>query len=240
MAFINAQQTRVLYGNVALACYLKSVTPNANIDMIDITCLCDESRQFTSSLRDFTLNMDGFLDDDITSGSVVEALTAPIATGSTVPTSVAPNGFAAENSVWLIPAKTLSFEPTSQVADAVTFSMSLGSGTPANTGISLVDLAAVTSTGNGSTIDQTAATSDGALGHLHVTDVSGSTPQLDMLIQHSTNGSDWSTLITFASASTTTSEVVSVTGTVNRYVRVSYTVSGSTPSFTCQVSLARL
>ena len=240
MAFINAQQTRVLYGNVALACYLKSVSPSASVDMLDITTLCDTSRQFTSSLKDFTLNMDGFLDDDITAGSVVEALTAPIDTGSVVPTSVAPDGFTAGNSVWVIPARTLAFEPTSQVADAVMFSMSLGSGTPANVGVSLIDLAAVTSTGNGSTIDQTAATSNGAIGHLHVTDVSGSTPQLDMIIEHSTNGSDWATLLSFTSASTATSEVVSVTGTVNRYVRASYTVSGSTPSFTCQVSLARL
>lgn len=240
MAFINAQNTRVLYGNVALACYLKNVSPNASVDMLDITCLCDTSRQFTSSLRDFTLNMDGFLDDDITAGSVVEALTAPIATGSTVPTSVAPNGFAAESSVWLIPAKTLSFEPSSQVADVVTFSMSLGSGTPANVGISLIDLAAIDTSGNGTTIDQTAATSNGALGHLHITEASGATPQIDMIIQHSTNGSDWTTLMSFASATTTTSEVVSVTGTVNRYVRAFYTVSGSTPSFTSQVSLARL
>lgn len=240
MAFINAQQTRVLYGNVALACYLRSVQPQASIDMLDITTLCDTSRQFTSSLRDYMLNLDGFLDDDATTGSVVEALTAPIDTGAVVPTSVAPDGFAAGNSVWVIPAHTLSFEPVSSVAEVVTFSMSLGSGLPAATGISLIDLAALTSTGNGGTIDQTAATSNGAVGHLHITAASGTTPQIDMIVEHSTNGSDWSTLLSFASASTITSEVVSVTGTVNRYVRASYTVSGTTPSFTSQVSLARL
>jgi hypothetical protein len=240
VAFINAQNTRVLYGNVALSCYLRSVSPQASIDMLDITTLCDTSRQFTSSLRDFSLNLDGFLDDDGTAGSVVEALTAPIATGSTVPTSVAPNGFAAGQSVWLVPARTLSFEPTSQVADVVTFNMALGSGTPANTGVSLIDLAALTTTGNGTTIDQSAATSNGALAHLHVTAVDGSDLDLDVVVQHSTNGSDWSTLLSFTSVSTTTSEVVYSTGTVNRYVRATWTITGTDPSFTAQVSLARL
>ena len=240
MAFINAQNTRVLYGNVALACYLRNVAPQASIDMLDITTLCDTSRQFTSSLRDFSLNLEGFLDDDGTAGSVVEALTAPIETGATIPASVAPNGFAAGQSVWLIPARTLSFEPTSQVADVVTFNMALGSGTPASTGVSLIDLAALTTTGNGTTVDQTAATSNGAVAHIHVTAVDGTDPVLDMVIQHSTNGSDWSTLLSFTSVSTTTSEVVYSTGTVNRYVRVAYTITGTDPSFNAQVSLARL
>jgi hypothetical protein len=240
VAFINAQNTRVLYGNVALACYLRNVAPQASIDMLDITTLCDTSRQFTSSLRDFSLNLEGFLDDDGTAGSVVEALTAPIETGATIPASVAPNGFAAGQSVWLIPARTLSFEPTSQVADVVTFNMALGSGTPASTGVSLIDLAALTTTGNGTTVDQTAATSNGAVAHIHVTAVDGTDPVLDMVIQHSTNGSDWSTLLSFTSVSTTTSEVVYSTGTVNRYVRVAYTITGTDPSFNAQVSLARL
>lgn len=240
MAFITAQNTRVLYGNVALSAYLQTVTPNVGIDMLDVSTLVDTSRQYFPSLRDFTLNLDGFFDDDGEAGSVFEALTTPISAGSTVPTSVAPNGFAAGNSVWLIPAKTVSYDVSSSVTDIVPFSMSIGSGRPSNVGISLADLAARTNTGNGTSVDNTDPTANGAVAHLHITAVSGTLPSLTVTVEHSANGSSWTTLGSFSAASTASSQLITVTGTVNRYVRAVFTISGTNPSFTCQASLARL
>jgi hypothetical protein len=106
-------------------------------------------------------------------------------------------------------------------------------------GVSLADLAAITATGNGTSVDNAAGTTNGGIAHLHVTDVSGTTPTLAVVIQHSTNNSTWSTLASFTTATAATSERITFTGTVNRYVRASYTAGGTTPSFTSQVSLAR-
>jgi len=240
MAFINAQSTRVLYGNTALAGYLRTVSPTAQIDMLDVTVLTDSAKNFIPALGDYSLNVDGLFDNTTGSGSLWDVLTSPINAGSTVPTTVGVDGFAAGNSVWMLPARTVSYDISSSVADVVTFTAAFGSAAPTALGVSLADLSARTTTANGSSVDGGAATSNGAVAHLHITDVSGTTPSLTVTVEHSTNGSSWTTLGSFTAASTVSSELITVTGTVNRYTRAVFTISGTTPSFTCQVSLARL
>ena len=239
MAFISSNQTRIIYGTDSLAALLRNVSPSANVEMLDATTLNDTAKTFVPGLEDFTLNVDGLFDNNTGAGTPFANIVAAVNATSTVPTSVAPSGFAVGSSVWLLPAKTITYEVTSAVADLVQFSMSLGAAEPPQIGVSLTDLTAFTSNGNGATVDNSAATSNGAIAQLHCTAASGTTPATVFTIQHSTNGSTWSTLQTFTTITSTTSQVVNITGTVNRYVRVIHTVSGTTPSFTCQVSLAR-
>jgi len=239
MAFVNAQQTRIMWGAQPLAAYVRTVTPSATRDMLDVTTLADSGKSFIGGLTDWSLRVDGLFDSTTTAGSLLADMTSNLSSGATVATSVAPAGFSAGSSVWLIPAKTVSYEPSSSVADAVQFAAEFGSGTAPALGISLADLAAVTSTSNSASQDNAASSSAGAVAHLHISAVSGTTPTLAVVVQHSTNNSAWTTLASFTSASTVGSEVITVTGTVNRYVRAAFTVGGTTPSFTCQVSLAR-
>jgi len=240
MAFINSNQTTMLYGTNALAAYLRTVSPSASVEMLDVTTLADTAKAFTPGLEDFTLSIDGLFDTATSAGSIWANITNAINNGSIVATSVAPTGFAVGNSVWVLPARTINYEVSSAVADVVGFSMSFGAGSPANVGVSLTDLTTFTSSGNGATVDNSSATSNGAIAVLHCTASSGTTPASVFTIQHSTNGSTWTTLQAFTSITGTTSEVITITGTVNRYARVIHTVSGTTPSFTCQISLARL
>jgi hypothetical protein len=191
-------------------------------------------------LENFTLNIDGLFDTATSAGSIWANITNAINAGSIVATSVAPTGFAVGNNVWVLPARTINYEVSSAVADVVGFSMSFGAGSPANVGVSLADLSAITATANGTTVDNGAGTTNGSVAQIHVTAVSGTSPTMTAIVQHSTNGSTWATLGTFTAITGTTSEVITTTGTVNRYVRAQYTVGGTTPSFTCQVSLARL
>jgi len=239
MAFINSNQTRLIYGSNALAAYLRSVSPSASVEMLDVTTLADTSKTFTPGLEDFSLNLEGLFDTDTAAGSIWANITAALGSATVTATSVAPTGFAVGNSVWVLPARTVNYEVSSAVADVVGFSMSFGAGSPANIGVSLADLAAITSSGNGATVDNSSATSNGAIAVLHCTASSGTTPAAVFTIQHSTNGSTWTTLQAFTTITGTTSEVITITGTVNRYARVIHTVSGTTPSFTCQISLAR-
>lgn len=240
MAFINSNQTTMLYGTNALAAYLRTVSPSASVEMLDVTTLADTAKAFTPGLEDFTLSIDGLFDTATSAGSIWANITNAINAGSIVATSVAPTGFAVGNSVWVLPARTINYEVSSAVADVVGFSMSFGAGSPPNVGVSLTDLTTFTSSGNGATVDNSSATSNGAIAVLHCTASSGTTPASVFTIQHSTNGSTWTTLQAFTAITGTTSEVITITGTVNRYARVIHTVSGTTPSFTCQVSLARL
>lgn len=239
MAFISSNQTKIIYGANDLAAILRTVSPTANVEMLDSTTLVDTSKTFLPGLEEFSLNVDGLLDNTTSAGSAFANITAAISAGTTVPTSVAPTGFAITNSVFLLPAKTVTYEVSSAVADLVSFSMSFGAGSAPAYGVSLSDLAAVTATANSTSVDNGASTSNGGIAHSHITAVSGTSPTFAVVIQHSTNNSTFTTLASFTSASTVGSESISFSGTVNRYVRIAYTVGGTSPSFTSQISLAR-
>ena len=240
MAFINANQTKLIYGTLPLQAYLRSVQPSASIEMLDVTSLADSAKSYVPGLEEFSLNIEGMFDNDAAAGSLWSTITTPIDASSSVVTSAAPSGFALGNPTWLIQANTVSYEPSSNVTDVVTFNMSMGSASTSQTGISLGDLTALTATGTGTSVDNSASTSNGFIAQIHVTAASGTTPTMTAIIQHSTNNSTWATLGSFTAATGATSERISGTGTVNRYVRISYTIGGTTPSFTTQISLARL
>jgi hypothetical protein len=239
MAFVNSNQTRLIYGTNPLAAYLKSVAPSFTADMLDVTTLADTSKAFLAGLTDYALNVDGLFDSTTTAGDVWANITAALAASSTTPVSVAPEGFAVGNSVWVLPVKAGTYEVAGTVADLVTFTMAMQPADTPAVGRSLSDLAAYTTTTNGTSVDNGAASSNGAVANLHVTAASGTTPTLAVTVQHSTNNSTWTTIATFTTATAATSETVTVAGTVNRYTRAVFTVAGTTPSFTAQVSLAR-
>ena len=75
-----------------------------------------------------------------------------------------------------------------------------------------------TSAANGATLDQGAQTTSGAEAILHVTSFTGS--NFTATVQDSANGSDWGTLKAFTQVTAVGNERVTVSGTVERYVRV--------------------
>lgn len=94
-------------------------------------------------------------------------------------------------------------------------------------GYILKTLAAITGDTTGSTFDGTASSSSGGAGHLQVTAYTGFT-NIVVVIEHSTDGNSWSTLLTFATVtSAPTAERKTVSGTVNRYLRYTVTKTGS-------------
>ena len=111
-----------------------------------------------------------------------------------------------------------------------------------DSGVILLPVTTATATADGSGHDRGAAntSSGGNVCHLHVTAASGTTPTLDVTVEMDTNSgfSTPTTLATFTQATTTTSERIENTTSTERYVRVSYTIGGTTPSFTFAVSWA--
>lgn len=98
-------------------------------------------------------------------------------------------------------------------------------------------LAAETADGNGTGLDNTAGTTNGVVASLHVTAFSGFSGVV-IKVQHSTDNSSWSDLVTFTTATTTTYERQKTTSTVNRYLRAFWDVTGS-GSITFAVAAAR-
>lgn len=99
--------------------------------------------------------------------------------------------------------------------------------------VTVVSSAARTANGTGGTI--VAGDRDTLRLALAVTAASGGTPSLTVTVEHSGDGTTWSTHSSFT-AVTTTGTTRKVFGGVDRYVRATWTITGTTPSFTFSVT----
>lgn len=70
---------------------------------------------------------------------------------------------------------------------------------------------------------------------LDVTAAAGTTPSLTVLVEDSIDGTNWNTLASFAAKTGPGREVVNITTPFGPQVRASWTVTGTTPSFTFSV-----
>jgi len=235
--FSNA--TTIAYDELAIAAYVRSVAPTLGFQMYDSTTLADSSLNYEAGLRENTVTIEGLFDSATGAGTLFADLTENAGSDTAKATTIAPAGFSAGGAAYLLPAKTVNLAVSSSVSDLVPFTLTLGAGGNGGYGICLTALAALTATGNSTSQDNGASSSSGALAHLHITAVSGTTPSMTVTIEHSTNDSTWSTLGSFSPATAIGSQILTVSGTVNRYVRAAYTISGTTPSFTTLIALER-
>ena len=106
-------------------------------------------------------------------------------------------------------------------------------------GVVLLPLATVSATGTGSAANNDASTSSGGAGTLQVTAVDGTSPTADVKIRDSADNITYADLITFTQATARTAERKTVSGTVNQYLKVSYTIGGTAPNVTMVVGFAR-
>lgn len=142
------------------------------------------------------------------------------------------------------PVSVMEYSPKATEKDAVKFTTELSARGDMNTGFILVSPKSTTqliTTGTGSDDDSTLTTGATAFGgviQMHVYDISGGTsPTMTMIVQHSPDGTTWSTLASFVVATPGTSGTTYVqrvkipsTTTVNAHVRASWTTTGSPTS----------
>lgn len=97
----------------------------------------------------------------------------------------------------------------------------------------LLTSAARTASGEGSVLDL--EKSKELIATLDVTAASGTSPTLDVKLQHSPDGSKWSDLGTAFAQKTAAGREVKVFTQFHRFVKVVYTIGGTSPSFTFSV-----
>lgn len=98
----------------------------------------------------------------------------------------------------------------------------------------LVSSAARTASGNSGALDHY-----GGMGRLiiqlDVTAVSGTSPTLDVVAEDTVDGTNYSTISTFAQRTATGREVVRITSAFSDTLRIRWTIAGTSPSFTFSV-----
>lgn len=240
---VSAQKTRILAGKFPLSTHATSLSTGVMRATLDRTTFTSTAQEFFLGQEMAELAVDALVDDATTANNFWETLTGFYAAGAAVPLSVSPGGVEAGSQAWMAEGYLSNLATTTAVADRVTASLTftLTGGAKPN-GVNLTAHEAVTTNTTGSAVDNAAGTTNGGVAHLHITEASGTSPQLDLVVQHSTNNSSWSTLTTFAQATGAGAQrnVVAAGTSVHRYIRANVTgVSGTNASFTISVAFAR-
>jgi hypothetical protein len=239
MAFKSAQSSRVLLGSLNYTSYATSAAFSSTSDALEVSTLIDTAKKFIAGQTQATFNVDVILDTDTTTGGLWSNLTS-LETTPASPLSWAPSGLTTGSECWLISALATSISATAPVGGVVTAQLQIIADDGFDPGLVVEDLTAISATANGTARDQTTATTNGGVAHLHLTAFSGVTSTA-ITIEHSVDGATaWATLVTFTAATGLTSErvVVAAGTTVRRYLRVVDTLTG-TPVYTRSVLFAR-
>ncbi len=237
MPFASAQVSRLYVGLLQFSGYTKGYNLAYQSEMLDVTVLTSTSKEFIPGQESATFNVDMLLDNAATASSQFGILYTAKSTPQVV--TLAPSGTARGAETWQVQSNELNFNTTAAAADVVNATVAFQSDGLVDPGVVIDPETAITVDTNGTSVDNTAATSNGGVAHLHVTAYSGLTSN-SIILEHSTNNSVWTTLATFTLVTGTGSErlVVAPGTTVNRYLRIRDDVTG-TGSCTRFVSFAR-
>jgi hypothetical protein len=239
MAMKTAQASRVAVGLLNASGYTKGYSLTAQTAALDTTVLTDAAKTFIVGQDESSGSLDMLFDTVGTTALQFDAFKSQKATGP-YPLTLCPDGFAVGQVAVMVNAHLGNFTGASSVSDLVTCSAAFQSTGNFDVGLVVEDFTAITADTSGTARDQTAATANGGVAHIHVTAFSGLTNNA-CRIEHSVDGSTgWATLVTFATYTGVTSERVEVADgtTVRRYLRVVDDVTG-TGSTTRFVSFAR-
>lgn len=238
MAFDHGSKAKVYCNGYDLTRYLTSVSISGEQEAVEATTLGSTAKTYVPGLQDATISAEGIHSPAI--GEIEDVIQAALGSGNESTWCYYPQGDALGASGYGLGAYITSYEVESPVDDVVSVTAEAQSARGLDNIISLHQLVAKTSTGTGMQVDNLTATTNGGVGYLQVTAVSGTGPSLTVKIQHSADGSTWADLITFSAVTASNkAQRIAVTGTVNRYIRASWTISGTSPSFTFNVAFAR-
>lgn len=242
MAFRHGTAARAYIGGFDMSCYINSFGLDAETETAEVTTLCKTAKNYIPGLEDATINASGFFDGDTlvldptTFSFKLNSLRRTITVVTYLPQTDAQGGpgYFVEGEL-----TSYSIETTTDDAGTIEFEMQSNSAQERSVTLHLASIAETT-TNNSTSVDNTVGTTNGASAALQVLSVAGtSTPTITVKVQHSTDNSIWTDLITFGAKTAVGSEVQRVTGTVNRYVRAQWTITGTTPSFTFHVAFSR-
>lgn len=190
----------------------------------DVTVLTSTGDQFLPGQLSGGLAIGGVFDSAV--GDIVSTLDTAAATTDGLLTTMFPETPAVGSFAFIGAGNVSARDYPAPVKDAVRVSLEATPNDGVDMGVTLHVLAAETADGNGTGVDNAASSANGGVASLHVTAYTGFTSVL-FKVQHSTDNSSWSDLISFTSVTAATWERKTVTGTVNRYVRAFWDVTGS-------------
>lgn len=235
--FRHGKRTAVLLNGTDMSPFLNEATTTQTLETAETTTFSDSDKTYIVGLGDGTISTSGLFDGS--AGASDAVLRGTLAQEDNTFT-VLPEGATAGYRSIIANGQVTSYEVSSPVADVVSISAEVQADGGLFHGVALNGQQTVSASGVTTGIDNGASTSNGALCNLHVTSNSrdGATT---IKVQHSSDDATYADLVTFTnvSASATSGESITATGTVNQFIRAQHTLAGSSGSVTYHVSAAR-
>jgi len=247
MAFLHGKKTTALMNEYDLSSYLNDASVSYSADTAETTTFGDDAKTYIVGHDDGTLSLSGMFEGSTTG---VDTAIAAVLESGTVPnettTSVIYGTPAAGSKASLVFGLVNSYDISAPVADVVAASIEVQGSGGINQGYVLSGLDAISATTTGSAVDRGASAVTAAhdyVAHLHVPVNSRDAGTLIATVTSSTSsGGTYATNGTFTAIAggTTGFQRLSITAaTINRYVKVVYTIaSGTSGTYTPIVNLS--
>ena len=239
--FRHGKNIAVFVDEYDFSAYFTDMTAAEKVDTADVTAFGAAGKSYILGNQDGTLSLSGFFEATASTGT--DQYFAGVK-GSTTKQKVvaALEGHSVGTRAVMLQADASSYQVSASVGDAIKTSAEFQASESIDHGVILSSGSTVSATGNGTGVDNGAASSNGGVAFLSVP-VNTRNGNITVKVQSSADNSTFADLLTFTvvSSTTKTSERILVAaGTaVPRYLRVSYTVAGSTGSATPTVAFAR-
>lgn len=239
MANRHGKNAGVLFGKYDISAYLNEATSSMSLDSAETSTFGSSAKTYIMGQNDATISFSGLFDGD---ANAIASIFEDVIDNDSTPviTLAYDGGVVTGRSCSLAQAKQTSYEIGAPVSDVVSLSGEFQVTGGVRQGIILDGASTISATGTGTVADNSASTAIGATANLHVTANTRNTNSV-IKVQHSADNSTWVDLITFTTvgSTTTTSESLSASGTINRYLRTSSTLTSGTGSLTFTVSISR-
>lgn len=223
MAFQAGRTAQVFLGGYDISPYLKSTDLSIEVDTAETTTFSDSpGKTYITTTYGATLSAEGVWDptqDGINAGILT--------TDASVITYCPMGGRSVGNRAWLMAGCSTSYSPSSSQGDAVTFGFEALATVPVVAGNVLHPLGEDTNDTTGADRDDSAATSTGWTGLLHVTLVDGGSWVIKLQDAATTDWADVTGGAFTAATGATSQRLVSAAGaTLRRHVRYVATRTG--------------
>jgi hypothetical protein len=220
--FYHGKGSKVYLNGNPMSSYLDSVDVSMAADTVETTVFTDTAKQYVMGLKSATLAAEGF--GAGSTGEIDQYLENAISTTENVWTwypreSAGAPGYGMKG-----------YNTQHSVQASISGAVRVAAACQSNIGKEPVKcvraLAAATASSSGAALDNTAKSTNGGAGYLQV--AATATSDAAIVIDHSSDGSSWETVVTFDTAPAGASaQRVAITGEIRRYVKASCTLTES-------------
>lgn len=221
MSFYHGRNAKIYVNGHSMSSYLDTISVPVNADTVEVTTFADTAKQFVMGLKSATLTGEGF-----SAGSTSEVdqfLDDALSTNENVWTWY-PSGESSGKPGRAFKGYGTEYSIKGSVSGAVRVATACQSNVGCEPVLCIRAVATATASSSGASFDNTSKSTNGGAGYLQVT--ATATSDAAIVIDHSSDGSSWETVVTFDTAPAGASaQRVAITGEIRRYVKASCTLT---------------